>query len=297
MSRLHVDVDEAPAYELLRRLGTDRMPHRNGRTLFEHLSGMATIAKAWRLPEDVRRAALFHSVYGTAVYRDGAAHRDRRDTIRAEIGAAAERLAFAFGGVDRPRFGAAVEAMALPRECTLTTRFGDVQTLSARDVVALALLGTINELEQTCASDGSPASWRSFCRPLVDALVRWNVPEVPPFVRATLTVTSQTEAESIAHYLRAVELVNRDTPAAERAFADVGRSEVRVAEPFVWQSYLATRRGDELAATEFADEARLRLVGWGTPWDKRLTLEDWLEEIDGRGATGASRLLQLASPR
>jgi hypothetical protein len=173
-----VESDDGAGLALLLELGTNRMPHGNGRSLYEHLLGMATIAAAWGLPVVARRAALFHSVYGTSVYRGRAAGLEARRTIARAIGDEAEHLAHAFGDLDRARFRDAIAPMSsAPRACSLTMRSGEALHLSADDVAALVLLGIINE--QTCADDGGPASWRACCPSLVAALARWKVIAVP----------------------------------------------------------------------------------------------------------------------
>ena len=271
------------ALALAREFGTCDRAHRNGRTLFDHLVGVANIAAAWKLPEYVCDASLFHSVYGTAVYRDAAASVERRREVRAAIGSAAERLAFTFGSLDRTRFAAALARMDAPRAVALTTRFGSVEELSARDVADLTLLAIVNEVEQHAAPDGSPANWRAVCRPLVAAVVRWNLADVPAFVRKTLTVTDVDAERAQTSYVRGLEVVTADPDAAVAAFRFAAESPLSVGEPLVWLARLCTRAGDRGVAAAHTLEARARFEAWGTPWDKRRTLAEWLEDGIGEG--------------
>ncbi len=288
---------------LLLEFGTDRMPHGGERTLYEHLVGMAAIAAAWGLPETVRRAALFHSVYGTSVYRGRAAGLEARRTIARAIGDEAERLAYVFGDINRGRFRDTIASMSsAPTSCTLTMRSGEVLRLSADDVAALVLLGIINEVEQTCADDGGPASWRACCSSLVLALARWKAIAVPHEVRASLDVPRDLEDVAIVEYRAAMLLLDEGVEASRsaamtslRALSD---SPTYVAEPVAWRAYLHARAGDARSARDLVAEARRRFETWGTPWDKRLPLATWVEELDRIEAGGPpAHLPRLLSRR
>jgi hypothetical protein len=295
-----VDSEDGAGLALLLEFGTDRMPHANGRSLYEHLLGMAAIAAAWGLPVVVRRAALFHSIYGTSTYRVNAAGLEARRTIARAIGDDAERLAYAFGDLDRARFRDAIAPMSSgPHACTLTMRSGNVLHLSADDVASLALLGIINEVEQTCADDGGPASWRACCPSLVSALARWKAIGVPRALRASLDVPRDAEDAAIAEYLAAMLLLGQDIEAnrvaAMASLRAVSDSPTFVAEPIAWRAYLHARARDTQVACNLVAEARRRFATWGTAWDKRLPLATWVEELDrieaGAPPAQLSRLL------
>jgi hypothetical protein len=281
-----------PALALVRRLGTERMPHAAGRSLFDHLTGMARIAVAWRLPSRLRDAALMHSVYGTAVYRRAALGVDRRREVRDAVGADAERLAYLFGGLDRSAFVSELATMDEPRGRTLALRSGDREELAADEVRDLVVLGIINEVEQTCAPDRSPASWRVRCRPLVAALVRWGSPGIPELIGRTFPLAEDAEAAAIAAYAEGVALVRRDPEAARGRFEAVARAGLGVGEPIAWLAFLAApgeRPGNVAAA---AAAARAGFATWGTAWDKRLTLDAWLGALETLAAGGGPAALE-----
>jgi hypothetical protein len=77
----------------------------SGRTLYDHLVGTYRILKSEGASRDVCLAGLFHSIYGTSIYKadtmdaNNPAH---RDTIRKLIGERAEMPAWVFGQLDRP---------------------------------------------------------------------------------------------------------------------------------------------------------------------------------------------------
>jgi len=93
-----------PAYllEWLRSQGASEMPH-SGRTLLDHLANTYCILASSEQPASVCAAGLFHSVYGTNAFRRVTVAASRRDEVRALIGEEAERLAWLFGTIERPR--------------------------------------------------------------------------------------------------------------------------------------------------------------------------------------------------
>lgn len=88
---------------LLESLDAHVTSHSRG-TLLEHLKGTHDLLAAWGNEPDVCVAGLFHSIYGTYVFDKQSADLGMRDTIRAGIGADAERLVHLFCVTDRRRF-------------------------------------------------------------------------------------------------------------------------------------------------------------------------------------------------
>jgi hypothetical protein len=69
---------------------------------FNHLTGVYKILLAWKQPEYVRRAGLFHSVYGTYDYRYSMFDlREGRSALTGVVGEGAEEIAFALCTSDR----------------------------------------------------------------------------------------------------------------------------------------------------------------------------------------------------
>lgn len=69
------------------------LPH-SGRTLQDHLNGTANILRYWKCSNDVVNAGLYHSVYGTSIYKNVAT--TKREEIIALIGEYAESLVYTF---------------------------------------------------------------------------------------------------------------------------------------------------------------------------------------------------------
>src|SRR3989449_11739273 len=87
---------------LLHESGAQALPH-SGRTLLDHLVGTYRILRDWGNAEPICAGGLFHSIYGTNVFRRQAIKPWERDRVRAVIGAEAEQYAHLFCSVNRPQ--------------------------------------------------------------------------------------------------------------------------------------------------------------------------------------------------
>ena len=82
-------------------LGANTTRH-SGRTLFEHLKGVHDLLRDWDNNSHVCLAGLFHSIYGTDVFKHVSL--DDRGKLREMIGDTAEFLVHCFSTRDRPLF-------------------------------------------------------------------------------------------------------------------------------------------------------------------------------------------------
>lgn len=89
-------------------LGTDEVPH-SGNNFLAHLIGVHRLMQAKGCTEEVCRAGLFHSIYGTQLFQDFTLPVDRRADVRALIGERAERLAYCNCAMDRPTVDAILD--------------------------------------------------------------------------------------------------------------------------------------------------------------------------------------------
>jgi urocanate hydratase len=85
--------------EYLIKLEADKIPH-GDRTLYEHLCNTEDILRIARLPEEVQKAGLYHSIYGTNVFEHKTT--SDREVIKKIIGEYAEYLAWIFCNANRP---------------------------------------------------------------------------------------------------------------------------------------------------------------------------------------------------
>jgi hypothetical protein len=93
--------------DFLLGLGIDKIDH-TSKSYLAHLIGLYRDLQARGYPEDVCRAGMFHSIYGTELFQGFKLPVERRGDIRALIGERAERLAYLNCAMDRATFDRAV---------------------------------------------------------------------------------------------------------------------------------------------------------------------------------------------
>lgn len=75
----------------------------SGRSLYDHLCGTHALLEQWGNCRPVCTAGLFHSIYGTAMFRHASWPLTDRNTIRELIGPDAEELVYLFCTQERPQ--------------------------------------------------------------------------------------------------------------------------------------------------------------------------------------------------
>jgi Domain of unknown function (DUF6817) len=94
-------------------IGADQVAHTET-VYLAHAIGVYNDLRSWGCDEDVCRAGLFHSVYGTEGFQRFTLPLERRAEVRALVGERAERLAYWNCAMDRASFDTAVERAASP---------------------------------------------------------------------------------------------------------------------------------------------------------------------------------------
>jgi hypothetical protein len=89
--------------DFLVSLGADKVPHTN-EVFLAHLIGVYRDLQTWGCDEDLCRAGLFHSIYGTERFQRFSLPLERRGDVRQLIGDRAERLAYLNCVMDRATF-------------------------------------------------------------------------------------------------------------------------------------------------------------------------------------------------
>lgn len=140
-----------PMIDFLRGLGTEDVQHSGDKGFLAHLVAVFRDMEAWGGDQDLCRAALFHSIYGTELFRRWSLPLDRRDDVRALIGERAERIAFVNCMMDRSAFDALLESdgpyILRNRET------GETMELSRQDFDDLVCLHLCDWLEQVARSE------------------------------------------------------------------------------------------------------------------------------------------------
>ena len=95
------------------QIGADQVGHTE-KSYLAHAIGVHQDLRTWGCDEELCRAGLFHSIYGTQKFQKFALPTDRRDELREMIGERAERLAFVNCLMDRESFDRAISQTAGP---------------------------------------------------------------------------------------------------------------------------------------------------------------------------------------
>lgn len=136
---------------LLLEIGIGDQPH-TGKTYIGHLLAVYRLMEEEGCTQDVCRAGLFHSVYGTQVYQGFVLPLDGREKVRAVIGERAEWLAYLNCAMDRQSFDASLECNQppYPMRDRLT---GEEVLLSQEDFADLCRVHLYDWLEQVSRSN------------------------------------------------------------------------------------------------------------------------------------------------
>ena len=94
-------------------LGAADVSHTD-KTYLAHAIGVYNDMKAWQGSDELCRAALFHSIYGTQGFQSFTLPMDRQPELRALIGDYAEKIAFANCFMDRASLDAQIGKMTGP---------------------------------------------------------------------------------------------------------------------------------------------------------------------------------------
>lgn len=147
--------------------GAADIPHTE-KTYLSHAIGVYTDLKAWDCDEELCRAALFHSIYGTQQFQGFTLPLSKREELRALIGERAERIVYWNCAMDRASFDAAVTQTEGPYR--IKDRLTQQETaLSAEDFDDLCrvhLCDFLEQVERSNAWDARPAAFRQMAERL-----------------------------------------------------------------------------------------------------------------------------------
>jgi hypothetical protein len=132
--------------DFLLGLGTEDVAH-TGKSYLAHNIGVYRYMKDRSCSEELCRAGLFHSIYGTELFQRFSLPVERRPEVRALIGERTERLAYANCAMDRASFDRVVTQPAGPY-CFRDRLTGEAIELSAEDFDDLCRVHLYDWLEQ-----------------------------------------------------------------------------------------------------------------------------------------------------
>jgi hypothetical protein len=127
-------------------IGIEQVPHTQ-KTYLAHLVALFRWLESLGYPQDVCRAGMFHSIYGTEMFQGFTLPLERRGEIRELIGERAERLAYLNCAMDRASFDRALDQPAEPYRIMDRITHEQVE-ISRRDFDDLARVHLFDWLEQ-----------------------------------------------------------------------------------------------------------------------------------------------------
>ncbi len=137
--------------EFLVDFGVESVAHTE-KSYLAHLIGVYNDLKTWGCSEEVCRAGMFHSIYGTELFQGFTLPLERREEIRAMIGERAERLAYLNCAMDRSSFHTAVLQSTGPYRFTDRISAEEIE-LSAEDFTDLCTIHLCDWVEQVARSN------------------------------------------------------------------------------------------------------------------------------------------------
>ena len=132
-------------------VGADDVPHTQ-KSYLAHGIGVYTDIKAWGADEELCRAALFHSIYGTQIFQGFTLPIERREELKEFIGERAEWLAYLNCFMDRESFDSQVsdDKDVYPIKHRET---GEMMGVSRKDFDDLVCMHLCDWLEQVARSE------------------------------------------------------------------------------------------------------------------------------------------------
>ncbi|NKB68101.1 MAG: hypothetical protein GKR89_13650 [Candidatus Latescibacteria bacterium] len=138
------------------------------KTYLGHAIGVYRSMKAWQANDELCRAAMFHSIYGTEGFQDLTLPVARRGELRYLIGAPAELLVYANCAMDRASFHALVE-QDLQRYSLVDRLNGgtiDLSSAQYEDLLRLHLCDFLEQVERSGAWNAQRHSFAAMARRL-----------------------------------------------------------------------------------------------------------------------------------
>ena len=132
--------------DFLMQLGVADIGHTN-KSYLAHLVGVYRCMAEHGCGQEICRAGMFHSIYGTELFQGFTLPLDRRPEVRELIGERAERLAYLNCAMDRASFDRAA-AQARGPYCISDRLTGETVELAADDFDDLCRIHLYDWLEQ-----------------------------------------------------------------------------------------------------------------------------------------------------
>ncbi len=141
-----MDTEHKRLTQFLVDIGIEHIPHTE-KSYLGHLIAVYRLLESQGYPQDVCRAGMFHSIYGTEKFQGFTLPLDRRQEVRHLIGERAERLAYLNCAMDRASFDRALDQSGESRRFRDRITGEDVE-VSRQDYDDLCRVHLFDWLEQ-----------------------------------------------------------------------------------------------------------------------------------------------------
>ena len=257
----------------------------SGRKFTDHLLGTWLLLKSWGAPENVCRAGLYHSCYGTQFYVNSLYDFSERSYVRSFIGSVAEGLAYQFCTIDRTDLWEQAERMPTSGAIKVRIIAGGQRRLSVRNAAQILLIESANLAEQSAGIGGEPSEWLTQFAGWAQCLKRFGYRL--PFGNS-FQITRHRETRALKLY---GDLGLEFSGLESKHLDEIIRLNPWVGEPRILRGLNAPQSGNRVLAYSDAAAGSNLLKTWSIAWDKRLRLTQWFSVADSvmRRAVGVSR--------
>lgn len=271
-------------------------------TLYDHLLGTAEVLRAWDQPDRLIHAGLFHSVYSTSSYRTQAASYEQRPQLQILLGRDVEQLVYLFSLASLPELQLAVSQAGPKTDGLIPVACGREgsrrELVLPRDLVDdLLIVHLANLLDQAKDGAGAPGLCLSRCSEVSGLIRRDEWANTSLLLSLETGISLHDEMHLLDAYEQLPMAVTEQTDRARNLTETCMGFVATLAELHIWRGVLAGRAGDRSGAQTEGREARRLLKVRGTAWDKRLSIQDWLQAADelAAGEISAESEERLAS--
>lgn len=142
-------------------VGADQIEHTE-KGYLPHAIGVHNLMREWGCDEELCRAGLFHSIYGTEYFQRFTLPVERREEIRQRIGERAERIAYWNCAMDRASFDQAVERRSPPYRFRdrITGEEAELSEQDFRDLGTVHLCDWVEQVGRSSSPDYRADAYR-----------------------------------------------------------------------------------------------------------------------------------------
>lgn len=160
--------------DYLVNMGIDKVSH-TSKTYLGHLIGLHRLMGSHGCDEELCRAGMFHSIYGTQLFQGFKLPLEKRGEVQALIGDRAERLAYLNCAMDRPSFDQIVFQSEGPYR--FKDRITDEEVVLARtdfeDLMRIHLFDWLEQVPRGEMWDYRRAAYHNMAKRLGGTALAW----------------------------------------------------------------------------------------------------------------------------